>query len=180
MAPSRSASFAPICPPSTRLLILGSLPGTASLSAGRYYAHPQNQFWRLTGVVIERDLTLLTYEARLAALGAAGIGLWDTVASARREGSLDSAMREIEAAGIGDLIATLPELRAVAFNGATAARIGRQQLGNTALALLDLPSSSPAYAAMSFADKAQRWKSLREFLADPCDDVTAMPDSPAS
>ncbi len=179
MALSRSASFAPICPPNTGVLILGSLPGTASLSAGRYYAHPQNQFWQLIGAVIGRDLTSLTYEARLAALGAAGIGLWDTVASAQRTGSLDSALHDVEATALGDLIAALPELRAVAFNGATAARIGRSQLGDTPLALLDMPSSSPAYAAMSFADKAQRWKSLREFLADPCDDVTAMPDSEA-
>jgi len=177
---SRSFSFAPICPPNTRVLILGSLPGAASLAAGRYYAHPQNQFWRLTGAVIGQDLSALDYEARLAALGAAGIGLWDTVASAQRAGSLDSALREVEAAALGDLIATLPELRAIAFNGATAARIGRQALGETKFVALDLPSSSPAYAATSFTDKAQRWKSLREFLLAPCDDGIAMPDSAPS
>lgn len=176
---SRLSSFAPVCSPNTRLLILGSLPGAASLAAGRYYAHPQNQFWRLTGAAIGEDLSALDYEARLAALGAAGIGLWDTVASARRSGSLDSAMRDIQAAALSDLIASLPDLRAIAFNGATAAKIGRQTLGDTALALIDLPSSSPAYAAMSFADKAQRWKSLRQFLAAPCDAVAAMPDSKA-
>ena len=176
----RSTAFAPICPRATRVLILGSLPGAASLAAGRYYAHPQNQFWRLTGAVIGRDLSALAYEARLAALGAAGIGLWDTVASARRAGSLDSALREVQSAALGDLVATLPDLRVIAFNGATAARIGRQALSQTRLALLDLPSSSPAYAAMSFAAKAQRWKSLREFLADPCDARPAMPDSLSS
>ena len=176
----RSSSFAPICPPNTRVLILGSLPGAASLAAGRYYAHPQNQFWRLAGAVIGRDLSALAYEARLAALGTAGIGLWDTVSSAKRAGSLDSALRDVQSAALGDLVATLPALRAIAFNGATAARIGRQTLGNTQFALLDLPSSSPAYAAMSFAEKAQRWKSLRDFLADPCDARAAMPDSLAS
>ena len=176
---TRSTAFAPVCPPGTRVLILGSLPGTASLAAGRYYAHPRNQFWRLTGAVIGQDLGALEYTERLAALGSAGIGLWDTVASARREGSLDSALREVDAAALGGLIATLPALHAIAFNGATSARIGRRALGETALALLDLPSSSPAYAAMAFPDKAQRWKLLREFLADPCDDRPAMPDSPA-
>jgi len=176
---SRSSSFPPICPPNTRVLILGSLPGTASLAAARYYAHPQNQFWRLTGAVIGQDLSALDYGARLAALGSVGIGLWDAVASAQRAGSLDSALREVEAAALGGLIATLPELRAIAFNGATAARIGRQALGETSPVLLDLPSSSPAHAAMSFTDKAQRWKSLREFLVAPCDDDKAMPVSAA-
>ena len=163
----------------TRVLALGSLPGEASLAASRYYEHPQNQFWRLIGEVIGHDLAVLNYDARLAALLAAKIGLWDTVASAQRPGSLDSALRDVEATALGDLVAALPELRAVAFNGATAARIGRKALGETSLALLDLPSSSPAYAAMAFAEKAQQWKSLREFVDQPCDDVTAMPDSTA-
>ena len=132
---------------------------------GRYYAHPQNQVWRLIGGVIGADLASLDYEARLAALLSAQIGLWDTVASARREGSLDGALREVEQAALPELVATLPALRAIGFNGATAARIGRRALGETALTLLDLPSSSPAHAAMTFAEKAERWKSLREFLA---------------
>ena len=66
----------------TRVLVCGSLPGEASLAAGRYYAHPANQFWRLVGGVIAQDLVPLDYPDRLAALLAAGIGLWDTVASA--------------------------------------------------------------------------------------------------
>lgn len=175
----RKSSFAPVVAGDTRVLVLGSLPGEASLAAARYYAHPQNQFWRLIGQVVGRDLAGLDYEARLVVLLAAGIGLWDTVASARRPGSLDSALRDVEAAALGDLVATLPALRAIGFNGATAARIGRRALGETPLALIDLPSSSPAHAAMTFADKAQRWKSLREFVDRPCGDVTAMPDSRA-
>ena len=132
---------------------------------GRYYAHPQNQVWRLIGGVIGADLASLDYEARLAALLSAQIGLWDTVASARRKGSLDGALREVEQAALPELVATLPALRAIGFNGATAARIGRRVLGETALTLLDLPSSSPAHAGMTFAEKAERWKSLREFIA---------------
>ena len=114
--------------------------------------------------MIGRDVASLDYDARLAALLSAQIGLWDTVASARREGSLDGALREVERAALPELIATLPALRAIGFNGATAARIGRKALDQTSLALIDLPSSSPAHARMSFAQKAQRWKSLREFL----------------
>ena len=141
------------------------MPGEASLAAGRYYAHPRNQFWRLIGGVIERDVAALDYSDRLAALHSAQIGLWDTVASARREGSLDGALRGVERADLPELVATLPALRAIGFNGATAARIGRRALGETALTLLDLPSSSPAHAAITFAEKAERWKSLREFIA---------------
>ena len=140
------------------------MPGEASLAAGRYYAHPQNQFWRLIGGVIERDVAALDYSDRLAALLSAQIGLWDTVASARRKGSLDGALRGVERADLPELVATLPHLRAIGFNGATAAKIGRRALGETPLALIDLPSSSPAHAAMSFSEKAERWKSLREFL----------------
>ncbi|MCA1661923.1 MAG: DNA-deoxyinosine glycosylase [Novosphingobium sp.] len=160
----RKSAFPPIVTPDARVLILGSLPGEASLAAGRYYAHPQNQFWRLVASVIGRDLASLDYPARLAALLAAGIGLWDTVASARREGSLDAALRDVEGAALGDLVETLPALRAVGFNGATSARLGRLALADAPLALVDLPSSSPAYAAMSFAAKAQIWGRLREFL----------------
>ena len=160
----RKSAFAPIVAPDTRVLVLGSLPGEASLAAGRYYAHPQNGFWRLAGHIIGLDLAALDYDARLAALLAAGIGLWDTVASAQRVGSLDAALREVEGAALDGLVASLPELRAVGFNGATAARLGRRALGDTTLALIDLPSSSPAFAAMPFARKAEIWGRLREFL----------------
>ena len=160
----RKSSFAPIVAANTRVLILGSLPGEKSLAAGRYYAHPQNQFWRLVGGAIGRDLGALDYDARLAALLAAGIGLWDTVASATRRGSLDAAIREAEHNPLADLVATLPDLRAVAFNGATSARIGRVLLAGSACALLPLPSSSPAYAAMPFAEKLRLWRAIGEFL----------------
>ena len=152
--------------PDTRVLILGSLPGEASLKAQRYYAHPQNQFWRLVGAVIGReDLPSLDYEARLAALLAAKVGLWDTVASATREGSLDAAIRSAEHAPLLDLVATLPDLRAIGFNGKTSARTGRSQLAGSRLALIDLPSSSPAHASLRLAQKRERWLELQQFLA---------------
>lgn len=162
----RKSAFAPVTDCRTRALILGSLPGEASLAAQRYYAHPQNQFWRLVGGVIGQDLAALDYCERLAALQDHGIGLWDTIATARRDGSLDAAIREAEAAPLAELAEALPALQAVAFNGATSARIGRRQLaGRTGCELLDLPSSSPAHAAMRLAEKQQRWNLLRKFLA---------------
>lgn len=159
------ASFGAVAGPHTRVLILGSLPGERSLAAREYYAHPQNRFWELTSAVIGRDLRPLAYSDRLTALGAAGIGLWDTVACARRTGSLDSAIRDMAANDLGGLVATLPNLRAVAFNGATAARIGRAQLpAAPPFALIDLPSSSPAHASMTFDAKRDRWSVLQPLL----------------
>lgn len=162
---TRKSAFPPVVRPDTRVLILGSLPGEASLAAQRYYAHPQNQFWRLVGSAIGHDIAALDYPERLEALTGAGIGLWDTVATASRTGSLDAAMRGIEAAPLADLVAAQPQLCAVAFNGGTSARIGRRQLGReTSLTLLDLPSSSPAYCRITLAQKQERWNLLRKFL----------------
>lgn len=157
--------FDPVTRPDTRLLVLGSLPGAVSLAQGRYYAHPQNQFWRLIGAVIGRDLAPLAYEARLGALLDARIGLWDTVAAATRKGSLDADIRLHRASDLAALAATLPDLRAIAFNGAASARIGRRQLGGASgLDLVDLPSSSPAYASLSFEHKRDAWLALRLYL----------------
>lgn len=156
-------AFPPVVDSQTRLLILGSLPGDASLKAAQYYAHPQNAFWRLIGGVIGRDLAALPYDDRLTALRNAGIGLWDVIAGAERPGSLDGAIRNAETADLHRLIANLPELRAIGFNGGTAARIGRRSLGDTALALIDLPSSSPAFTR-AYAEKAQAWSVLAGHL----------------
>jgi hypoxanthine-DNA glycosylase len=161
---TRKSSFPPVVAPGTRVLVLGSLPGEASLAAGRYYAHPRNGFWRLIGTAIGRELEPLDYEARLAALLEAGVGLWDTVASARRRGSLDAAIREAEPNALAELVASLPALRAVGFNGQAAARVGRPRLAHTALALVPLPSSSPAHAAMPLREKEKLWAALGDFL----------------
>jgi len=163
--PIRKSSFPPVVAPDCRLLVLGSLPGETSLAARRYYAHPRNLFWRLMGPVIGVDLVSLGYEERLAALLQARVGLWDTVASAMRTGSLDAAIREEEHTPLARLVEELPELQAVAFNGGKSARIGSRLLAGSGLALVALPSSSPAHAAMDYAEKESHWLALRNFLA---------------
>ncbi|WP_166037572.1 DNA-deoxyinosine glycosylase [Sphingosinicella sp. YJ22] len=155
--------FPPVVRPDTRLLVLGSLPGAMSLAAGRYYANPRNQFWRLMESVIDRPLADADYDQRLALLLDAGVGLWDTVAAAQRPGSLDADIRLHAASDLQALVATVPRLRAMAFNGGTSARVGRRQIGDTKLALVDLPSSSPAYT-LPFDEKRARWLALRRYL----------------
>ena len=161
----RIEGLAPVVSRDTRLLILGSLPGDVSLRAGQYYAYPQNAFWRLVGGAIEVELAALPYEARLDALKAAGVGLWDVIASAERSGSLDAAIRRLEQADLKTLISGLPHLHTVAFNGKTAARLGRRILrDHPGLTLIDLPSSSPAFT-LAPALKAESWAVIGAVLS---------------
>jgi hypoxanthine-DNA glycosylase len=160
-------SFPPVADSRTRVLVLGSLPGEESLARSQYYANPRNHFWRLIGAVAGLDLVPLPYPARLEALLAAGIGLWDTVGSATRRGSLDGAIRLDRANDLAALAAALPELRAVGFNGGKSASLGLPQLASRPdLALVSLPSSSPAYTR-PFEEKLAAWMQLKPFVADP-------------
>lgn len=161
----RRSGFPPVVDAATRLLILGSLPGDASLRAAQYYAHPRNAFWPLIGGVLGEDLAVLPYEQRLDRLKARGVGLWDVIASAERSGSLDAAIRSPEAADLRSLIDGLPALRAVAFNGKLAAKLGRRIIGDVnGVRLIDLPSSSPAHA-VGMTIKASSWNSLTDIVS---------------
>lgn len=162
----RRQGFASVVDADTRLLILGSLPGDASLKAAQYYAHPRNGFWPLIGGVLGEGLASLPYDQRLERLKARGVGLWDVIASAERSGSLDAAIRSPEAADLRGLVESLLNLRAVAFNGGLAAKLGRRILSDLeGVTLVDLPSSSPAHA-ISLSAKADSWAILGKFLPD--------------
>ena len=158
-------AFAPVVDHATRVVILGSLPGAASLAERRYYAHPRNQFWRLLEPVLGQDLVGCAYEDRLARLLAARIGLWDVIASARRAGSLDAHIQDPQARDLRLFAEGLPALRALAFNGGKAAQIGRRQFPDGAAGphLLTLPSSSPAHA-VPLTKKLAAWAQLRTWL----------------
>ena len=144
--------------------MLGSLPGDASLSARQYYAHPTNQFWRLLGGAIDEPLHQMRYEQRLESLASRRIGLWDVIASAARRGSLDQAIRLAQHNQIEHLLGDFPDVRAIAFNGATAAAAGRKLIGRPppGVTLIDLPSSSAANTR-PFAEKAAAWARLGAF-----------------
>ena len=158
-------SFAPVADARARVLVLGSLPGERSLAEQRYYAHPANQFWRLIGDVVSRDLVTLGYNDRLRTLREARVALWDVVATARRVGSADAELRDVAVNNLSALVATLPELRAVGFNGAKALAVGRSQLGRDAdrLSIVALPSSSPLHT-IGVAAKLPAWRQLMAFL----------------
>jgi hypoxanthine-DNA glycosylase len=159
------SSFPPVADAHTRLLVLGSLPGEISLAKAQYYANPRNQFWLLMTAVTGVELAALPYEARLAALLDVGVGLWDVIQSAVRAGSLDANIRDHQPNALADFCASLPSLRAVAFNGGKASMIGRQRLvGAQGLELVSLPSSSPAHT-LPLARKQAAWIGLRAFLA---------------
>jgi len=161
----RKQCFDPVVDERTRLLVLGSLPGDKSLEAQEYYANRQNKFWELVGAVIGADLRALPYAARLDSLRTHGVGLWDVIAEAERPGSLDIAIRNATSNELLALASSLPALRAIAFNGGTAARRGRTLLRPLAerIALVELPSSSPAHT-IGFERKCLEWITLRSFL----------------
>jgi len=157
-------SFPPVVDERVRVLVLGSLPGEESLARAQYYANPRNQFWRLMGAVVERDLSALGYDKRLHALLECRVGLWDVIGSATRSGSLDAAIRDHSANDLLALAQSLPDLQAIAFNGGTSARLGQRALGEAGnWERIALPSSSPAYT-LSFDKKLDAWLTLRRFL----------------
>ncbi|MDW8313319.1 MAG: DNA-deoxyinosine glycosylase, partial [Burkholderiales bacterium] len=148
--PPELTGLPPIAREDARILILGSFPGERSLAEGRYYAHPQNQFWLLLAAVWPEVRLPRQYSARIRWLQARRIALWDVYGACRRQGSLDSA---IEAARLNDLlglVARLPRLERVACNGGLAYRVARRVLGSTGIPIAILPSSSPANASWSF------------------------------
>jgi len=165
----RLRGFPPIADRRARVLILGSMPGEASLIANEYYAFRHNQFWRIAGEIadIAPDAS---YARRLAALKRCRIALWDVVASCVRPGSLDSAIREdsIRVNDFAAFLAAHPAIRRVCFNGRKAESAWRcrvaPMLGDWPdLEYRLLPSTSPAHAGMSYRAKLRTWRS-----AIPC------------
>jgi len=151
--------LAPVIARDTRILILGSFPGEASLAAKQYYAHPRNQFWRLISELLKDDLLGLPYEERLQRLLKHRIGLWDALAACEREGSLDAAIRRPQANDFSSLKADCPYLFRICFNGKTSGKFA-PLFSEAGFETQILPSSSPANAQLSFHDKLEFWKAL--------------------
>jgi TDG/mug DNA glycosylase family protein len=163
----RLVGLAPVFDSKARLLVLGSFPGAASLQAAQYYAHPRNAFWPIMAALLgEADLTTQPYAERLQALRRRRVALWDAVAACQRKGSLDTAIEAAEPSDLPHLVARLPELRAIACNGALAHKQTLLALGEPGMPVLRLPSTSPAHAGRSLADKIAIWRAgLAPYLA---------------
>lgn len=149
--------LAPILDAGIETLILGSFPSPASLSAQHYYAHRQNQFWRLLGVLLDEPLPDLDYAEKQRRLLNHHIGVWDVYRRCQREGALDSAIQSAEPNDFSRLPIDAPCLKRVCFNGKTSARferLFRERGYDTAV----LPSTSPAFT-LSFARKLELWRS---------------------
>ena len=158
---SRLQGLPPVIGPATRLVVLGSFPGVASLQAQQYYGHPRNQFWPVLSAIWGIDLLALTYQHRIAEMSRRGLGLWDVYASCRREGSLDRAIQDAQLNDLASLRLRAPRLAALAHNGGESAR--SMKLTRTlGLPVHALPSTSPANASWSFERKRAAWRAVFE------------------
>ena len=147
----------PILSRDTRVLILGSFPGVASLQAQQYYAHPRNRFWPIMGRLLGQPLPEMAYGDRTRCLLDHGIGLWDVYATCIRPGSLDSAIRDAVLNDLASLPARAPALRLVIHNGAESARRMRE-VEALGLPAVRLPSTSPANARLGLDAKLVLWR----------------------
>jgi hypoxanthine-DNA glycosylase len=162
----RLQALPPVADERTRLLILGSLPSAKSLATGEYYGNPRNHFWMLLGNVLAiPDFAALPYAERLSRMAEHGIGLWDAIVEAHREGSLDAALRDVVPADLTGLADRLPQLRVIAFNGQRSEQLAMRHHPGLAqrYILLRLPQSSPA-RAMPAGAKDAAWAILRDYV----------------
>ena len=177
-AAPRLVGLPPLVDAHTRVLVLGSFPGVASLRAQQYYGHPRNQFWPVMAHVFQAFLASSAcfvskdcyqnneydvprdYAQRCAWLLAHSVGLWDVYAACQRPGSLDADIRAAEPNDLSALLTQCPQLRLVAHNGGESgkhARHTRALFGPSGVAVVQLPSTSPANASCSLERKKAAW-----------------------
>ncbi|HUO94188.1 MAG TPA: DNA-deoxyinosine glycosylase [Rhizomicrobium sp.] len=167
---SRVESFPPIVSGKSRVLILGSMPGTASLKAGQYYAHPRNAFWPIMGRLFDAG-PQWPYEQRVKRLLQAGVALWESLEACVRPGSLDTSITDEVPNDFASFFAQHPRIRHVYFNGAKAETSFRRHVlplpsSGAERLYTRLPSTSPAHAGMPFEAKVKAWSVVRKALCD--------------
>ncbi len=154
---TRKYSMPPVADGHCTILILGSLPGERSLAMQQYYAHPQNQFWKLICVLLDEPLPTDCTQ-RLNMLLRHGIALWDVVAQATREGSLDSSILAPLPNDFDAFFADHPHICKIVLNGGKAAQLYHRHFKHLAIPTVQVPSSSPAHASLSFDQKLVLWR----------------------
>jgi len=168
-----SLGFDPVARPDARVLILGSMPGVASLEATEYYAFPRNVFWKIMGDLFDAD-PQLGYQSRLQKLNENHIALWDVIQSCHRPGSLDSAISDegMKTNDFKDFFTKHPHISHVFFNGQKAAGLFKKRVApglDGRYECCVLPSTSPANAGASYAAKLEAWSVLKTVIMT-CDD----------
>jgi len=170
LAPERITGLAPVTGSVPEVLILGSFPSRQSLLAGEYYGNPRNHFWQITEAILAIDRTL-PYVIRVAQLADRGIALWDVIHSCRREGSADLWIRDPVYNDLPGFLAAHPTVRLVVLNGTAAGRFWHAAIGSFPLSaripVLILPSTSPANARLSLAEKIHSWEVIRMPVKKP-------------
>ena len=160
--PLRLQGLPPIVSSNTRLLVLGSFPGAASLARRQYYAHPQNQFWKILQTIWPSSPRLSSadsYDFRSKWLLDRGLGVWDVYAACERIGSLDTAIRNAQVNDFASLLRLCPQLRAIAHNGGESFKHARHT-ARLGLPVYKLPSTSPANASWNFERKLAAWRDV--------------------
>ena len=161
----RARSFEPIADANAEVLVLGSMPGVASLRAQQYYAHPQNAFWRIIGALLGVGADA-SYTKRIKALKSAHIAVWDVLESCVREGSADAMIEDdsLLANDFRTFFGRHARIKRVFFNGTKAEACYRRhvlrELEPGPIAYARLPSTSPANASVPFADKLDAWRAI--------------------
>ena len=150
--------FKPIVFKSSRTLILGSFPSLKSFENSFYYAHPQNQFWKILSLISGYPANLR--DQRVWLLKQCKLALWDMVASCKRENSADSNLEDIVPNDIEALLQEYPNIKQIAFTSRLAQKIYKKYFSHLDMQTLYLPSPSPAYASMSLEQKAKKYKEL--------------------
>lgn len=159
----RITSFPPIISETSKVLILGSAPGVKSLQMQQYYAHPQNQFWKILFHLFEEEFQI-DYDARKQILSKYDIALWDVINSCEREGSSDAKIRNEEHNDVLQLINDFPNIRAIFSNGQKSLKEAQKMLGKDSKIPLEvLPSTSPLHT-IDFEKKLEAWKVIKTFL----------------
>ena len=158
------SSFPPIANKDSKILILGSIPGVKSLEMQQYYAHPQNKFWKIICEIFNEEFTT-NYQQRIEILEKHHIALWDVIDTCERKGSLDSEIRNEEANKIEELLQNFPNIKAIFCNGQKSYKNLQKILGKKfRMPIIVLPSTSPAYAGLSYFDKLKSWYIILEKL----------------
>jgi len=169
LADTLLTGLAPLSQPHSTVLVLGSMPGAASLAQQQYYAHPRNVFWPIMAQLC-RFPPDISYDFRVSQLLKSGVALWDVIDSCQRAGSLDSAIRHEQVNDFTTFLSNQSQIQAIAFNGAKAWQSFKRnvlplQAVPAHITLLSLPSTSPAHAAMGFAEKLNQWQQLEAYLS---------------